>query len=94
MARVSRALLIVAALGLGACMMEQYHFPQTQDNVPVKVVLAFGDKWPNDTIKSITEQKMMDGKSQYTFVSTSSKHTTDRVTVIAADGTVLPDMPM
>ena len=94
MARFSSALLVVVALGLGACAMEQYHFPQTQDKVPANVIVAFSEAWPNDVIKSINESKMFDGSVQYTFVSTNAKLPTDRMTTITAGGKVLPNPPL
>ncbi len=68
-------LIAAATLSLAGCsVMEQYHFPQTQDKVPVNVIVAFGDAHPNDTIKSITEQKMFDGTTHYKFTIADAKN--------------------
>ncbi len=44
--------------------------PQTQDKVPVKVMVAYGDDHPNHPIKAITEQKMYDDSTRYKFLIT------------------------
>ncbi|HVT79457.1 MAG TPA: hypothetical protein VHM90_02275 [Phycisphaerae bacterium] len=73
MSRLSLAVLLVA-LGLTGCgVMEQYHFPQTQDKVPVNVIVAYSEDHPNEVIKSITQSKMYDGKLRYTFLIADSK---------------------
>jgi hypothetical protein len=82
-------LTAVVLFTLAGCALEQYHFPTTQDKVPAAAILAFSEKYPNDVIKSITEQKMMDGKVQYTFVSTNPKVMPDRTTFITADGVIV-----
>jgi hypothetical protein len=62
-----------AFLLAGCATMEQYHFPQTQDKVPVKVLVAYSEDHPNQVIKSITEQKMFDGHTRYAFVIADTK---------------------
>jgi hypothetical protein len=54
--------IVSAGLLAGCSTMEQYHFPQTQEKVPVNVIVAYSEAYPNDTIKEITEQNMYDGK--------------------------------
>jgi hypothetical protein len=75
----------VAFCFAGCSVMEQYHLPQTQDKVPVNVIVAFGDAYPNDTIKSITEQKMFDGTTQYKF-TTSDRKNVEHTVAISQDG--------
>ena len=89
MGRTFALSLVVAACLLGGCAMEQYHYPVAQDKVPTPAVVTFSEKYPNDVIKSISEQKMMDGKVQYTFVSTITKTNAERTTFITADGAVV-----
>ena len=81
------ALFVASALALTGCTaMEQYHFPQTQDNVPVPVIVAYSEAHPNETIKSITEQKMFDGTTQYKLLIANPKNV--EITVaFKADGT-------
>ena len=86
MSRTVAVSLVVSAFLLGGCSMEQYHYVTTQDKVPPEAVVAFSEKFPNDTIKSISEQKMFDGKVQYTFVSTNPKTNVESTTFITADG--------
>jgi len=93
MSRTFALSLVVSACLLGGCAMEQYHYPTSQDKVPVEAVVAFSEKFPSDVIKSISEQKMLDGKVQYTFVSTNTKTNGEHTTFISADGKVI-DRPM
>jgi len=81
------ALLVLSALTFTGCAsMEQYHFPQTQDNVPVPVIVAYSDAHPNEVIKSITEQKMFDGTIQYKLTVADSKNV-EKTLAFKADGT-------
>ena len=80
------ALSTAAFLVLSGCSaLEQYHFPQTQDRVPVEAVVAFSEARPNDVIKEIYEQKMFDGATHYRFVSTDSK-SQEHTLVFTQDG--------
>lgn len=84
MVRVSMTLL-ATVLGLAGCAMEQYHFPQTQDKVPVNVIVAYSEEHPNEVIKSIQEEKMFDGSTRYTFVINNGK-TLDKTVSYTSDG--------
>src|SRR4051812_13935401 len=86
MSRIAALSLVLAAFLWGGCAMERYHYPITQDKVPAEAVVAFSEKFPNHVIKSISEQKMLDGKVQYTFISTNPKTNGDSTTFITADG--------
>ena len=56
MSRHMLGFAVAAAFLLAGCAaMEQNHFPQTQDKVPVKVLVAYSEDHPNQVIKSITE---------------------------------------
>ena len=92
MKRSMLALAISCAVSLGGCAaMEQYHFPQTQDKVPVKVIVAFSDKYPNQTITSITEQKMFDGSKRYQIVMGGAKTPNGEATAtFTEDGDPVP----
>jgi len=80
------AMAACAAVVLGGCSaMEQYHFPQTQDQVPVKVIVAFSEKYPNQTISSITQEKMFDGSVRYQFVMAGAKTPNGQATATFSD---------
>ena len=85
MSRLSLA-VVVTALGLAGCgTMGGYRFPQTQDKVPVKVIVAYSEDHPNEVIKSIQEEKLHNGATSYTFVISDGK-TPDKVVCYNADG--------
>src|ERR1043165_3620450 len=79
------ALIVVAAAFSGCAVMEQNHFPQTQDKVPVKEIVAFSEAYPNDSITESSEQKMFDGSVHYKFAIKDSKGK-ERMAAFAADG--------
>jgi hypothetical protein len=86
MSRHTLACVVAAAfLPSGCAVMEQYHFPQTQDKVPVKALLAYSEDHPNQVIKSIAEQKMFDGHTRYAFVIADTK-AVESIVAYGADG--------
>jgi len=88
--RFSLVVVVASVLLAGCSVMEQNHFPQTQENVPVKVVIAFSQAYPNDTIKEIVEQKMFDGTVHYKFMTNNTK-AGDRTVAFSQDGQEIKD---
>lgn len=86
-----RPFLMLTALALTGCgVMEQYHFPTTQEKVPVEVIVAYSEAHPNETIKDITEQKMYDGSTQYKLRIANAKNV-EREVAFKADGSKAAD---
>jgi hypothetical protein len=88
MSRRLSVLVVLGMLGFGGCAsMEQYHFVPTYSEVPVKVKLAFSEKYPNDVIKTdgTLEEKMFDGTVRYRLTVTDSKNV-QREVLYTAEG--------
>ena len=87
MSRHMLGLVVAAAVLLTGCAaLEQNHFPQTQDKVPVKVIVAYSEDHPMEMIQSITQQKMFDGHTRYSFVIAHTKTNAVKTVAYGADG--------
>jgi hypothetical protein len=92
MARQVYGLVVVAALLGGCAVMEQYHFPPASNEVPVKVKLAFSEKYPNDVAAwdKVYAQKMWDGVMRYQLQVADAKGVKRTVT-LTAEGEEVPN---
>lgn len=83
--------LVFGVLALGGCaVMERYHMPVTQADVPVAVLVAYSEDHPNHPIKSITMQKMFNERTHYKFLITDAPNHEAEV-VYDEDGKVVPN---
>ena len=80
-------LFAIAFFVTGCSALEQYHYTPAFNEVPTKVKIAFGDKYPNDEIKldQTTCQKMYDGTMRYHLTAVTRKGETHEV-IMTADG--------
>jgi major membrane immunogen (membrane-anchored lipoprotein) len=92
MSRQIVGMVVVVALLGGCSVMEQYHFPPAQNEVPVKVKLAFSEKYPNDVGQwdKVYAQKMFDGTMRYQIQTADAKGAKHTVT-LTADGAEIVD---
>jgi hypothetical protein len=88
MSRQLLGMVVVVTVLSGCSVMEQYHFPPANNEVPVKVKLAFSEKYPNDVAQwdKVYAQKMFDGTMRYQIQAADAKGVSRTVT-ITADGT-------
>jgi hypothetical protein len=87
--RIFGLVLVVGVLS-GCAVMEQYHYPPANNEVPVKVKLAFSEKYPNDVAQwdKVYAQKMFDGTLRFQIPTADAKGLKRTVT-ITADGALV-----
>ena len=88
MSRLLSGLLVVAAISLSGCAaMERNHYMPAFSEVPVKIKLAFSEKYPTDAIQinQTVAQTMFDGTVHYRLTVLNSKNVSREV-VYTADG--------
>lgn len=90
MSRQIMGMIVAVSVLSGCSVMEQYHFPPANNEVPVKVKLAFSEKYPNDVAQwdKVYAQKMFDGTLRYQIQSADGKGAT-RTVIITADGALV-----
>ena len=92
MSRQILGTMVLVAVLSGCSVMEQYHFPPANNEVPVKVKLAFSEKYPNDVGQwdKVYAQKMFDGTMRYQIQTADAKGVKRTVT-LTADGAEVVD---
>jgi len=91
MSRQILGMVVAVAVLSGCSVMEQYHYPPANNEVPVKVKLAFSEKYPNDVAQwdKVYAQKMFDGTLRFQVPTADAKGVKRTVTITAEGAEVV-----